>query len=149
MENNDIDIELFNYNPPLQNIDDLEDIDLIEPTISEEESCINFEEYSECIFYPFDIDFFVTCKDTANEEFFKEVHIMLETNDEEKYKQNCKQKLLSSDSEGDENDDGENTRVLERKGRKSNQFKNKYGEGHKQRKSQNRSGNNKKNKFDK
>ena len=140
MENNDIDIELFNYNPPLQNIDDLEDIDLIEPTISEEESCINFEEYSECLFYPFDIDFFVTCKDTANEEFFKEVHIMLETNDEEKYKQNCKQKLLSSDSEGNENDDGDNIRVLERKGRKSNQFKNKY----KQRKSQNRSGNNKK-----
>ena len=147
MENNNI--ELFNYNPPLQNIDDMEDIDLIEPTINEE-SCINFEEYSECIFYPsdidlFDIDFFVSYKQTENEEFFKEVHIKLETNDEEKYTQNCKQKILSSDSEGNENEDGEssdgeNIRVLERKGRKSNQFKNKCGEGYKHRKSQNRSG---------
>ena len=117
MENNTI--ELFNYNPPLQNIDDMEDIDLIEPTINEE-SCINFEEYSECIFYPydldfFDIDFFVSYKHTANEKFFEEVHLKLETNDEEKYTQNCQQKISSSDSEGNENEDSENLRVLERK----------------------------------
>ena len=140
MENNNI--ELLNYNSPLQDIDDIEDIDLIEPTINEE-SCINFEEYSECIFYPidldfFDIDFFLSYKNTADEKFFEEVHLKVETNDEEKYTQNCNQKILSSDSEGNEN--GENFRVLERKGRKSNNFKNKYGEGHKQRKSQNRSG---------
>ena len=81
---------ILNYNTPIQTIDDWNDINLIEPSIHGE-SCINFEEYSECIFYPSDIDIFVSYKQTEKENLLQELNFKHETDmedDEEKYEDN-------------------------------------------------------------
>ena len=127
---------ILNYNTPIQTIDDWNDINLIEPSIHGE-SCINFEEYSECIFYPSDIDIFVSYKQTEKENLLKELHFKHETDmedDEEKYK------TSSSDSDYDYNHEDEKLKLRRRK-RKSHKLKNnKNIKSHKQRKSQKRSG---------
>ena len=127
---------ILNYNTPIQTLDDWNDINLIEPSI-DGESCINFEEYSECIFYPSDIDIFVSYKNTEKENLLKELHFKHETDmedDEEKYK------TSSSDSDDDYNHEDEKLKLRRRK-RKSHQLKNKKNiKSHKQRKSQKRSG---------
>ena len=135
----DIDL-ILNYNTPLQTIDDWKDINLIEPSINEE-SCINFEEYSKCIFYPSDIDIFVSYKQTEKENLLKDLRLKNETDmeemeddDEEKYR------TSSSDSDDDYNHEDEKLKPIRRRG-KSNQLKNnKHIKRSKQRKSQKRSG---------
>ena len=136
----DIDL-ILNYNTPLQTIDDWKDINLIEPTI-DGESCINFEEYSKCIFYPSDIDIFVSYKQTEKENFLKDLHCKNETDIEEMEDDEEKYKTSSSDSDDDYNYEDEKLKFLSRRG-KSHQLKNnKHIKSQKQRKSQKRSGKN-------
>ena len=132
---------ILNYNTPIQTIDDWNDINLIEPSIHGE-SCFNFEEYSECIFYPSDIDIFVSYKQTEKENLLKELHLKHETDmedDEDKYEDKYE---ISSSSDSDDDYIHEDEKLkLQKRRRKSHQLKNKNNiKSHKQRKSQKRSG---------
>ena len=134
----DIDL-ILNYNTPLQTIDDWKDINLIEPSINEE-SCINFEEYSKCIFYPSDIDIFVSYKQTEKENFLKDLHCKNETDIEEMEDDEEKYKTSSSDSDDDYNYEDEKLKLLRRRGKSHPLKNNKHIKSSKQRKSQKRSG---------